>query len=448
MTQHNVTPGNVKSPPSPSGILLSEASRDPLRFLLQLTREYGDVVQFPTAFGPLYLVNHPDHIRAVLHGSTYVRVSMLRMGLGEGLLTSEGSYWRSQRRRMQPAVHQQCIKSLDSVITDTTGELLQGWRGFSDSGQTFDVAAEMTRLTLRIIGKALFGVDFASKADSIGKSITTMLEYLKQLSFFAPSNNITPSHNRLFQEGMRTIDKLVYGIIEDRRKGEKRHDLLGLLLEQNGTRSSLSDRQVRDEIVTLFIAGHETTANMLAWTWYLLADHPEVEQRLHRELDGVLGGRIAGFQDLAKLSYTKMVIQESMRIYPPVLLLYRQSPVDQEVGGFHIPANTTVAVSPYAAHRHPAFWEEPDRFDPERFTSERHSKRPHYAYFPFGGGPHLCLGNVLAMMEGTLILATIAQRYLLRLEPGQRVEPDPFITLRLRHGLRIKLEPVRAPAKE
>jgi len=429
------------SPPGPSGALPPEASGDPLRFLLQLTREFGDVVQFPTVFGPLYLVNHPDYIRAVLHGSSYVRVSMLKMGLGEGLLTSEGSYWRSQRRRMQPAFHQQCIESLDSVITDATGELVREWRRFSDSGQTFDVAAEMMRLTLRIIGKALFGVDFAPKADRISKSITTMLEFLKQLSFFAPSNTITSSHNRLFQEGMRTIDKIVYGIIEDRRKGEKRHDLLGLLLEQNGARSSLSDRQVRDEIVTLFIAGHETTAIMLSWTWYLLANHPEVEQRLHRELDAVLGGRSAGFHDLAKLPYTKMVIQESMRIYPPVLLLYRKALADQEVGGFFIPANTTVAVSPYTAHRHPGFWEEPERFDPERFTSERHSKRPQYAYFPFGGGPHLCMGNVLAMMEGTLILATIAQRYSLRLAPGQRVEPDPFITLRLRHGLRIKLEP-------
>ena len=430
------------APPGPSGILLSEASRDPLRFLLQLTREYGDVVQFPTAFGPLYLVNHPDDIRAVLHSSTSVRVSMLKMGLGEGLLTSEGSYWRSQRRRMQPAFHQQCLESLDALITGTTVELMRGWREFSESGQAVDVAAEMTRLTLRIIGKALLGVDFASKADSISKAIGTMLECLKQLSFFAPSNTITPSHNRLFQEAMTTIDTLVYGIIENRRKGERRHDLLALLLgEENGAKNPLSDRQVRDEIVTMFIAGHETTANMLAWTWYLLSEHPEVEHRLHSELDRLLGGRLPGNQDVAKLSYTKMVIQESMRIYPPVLLLYRKSLVDRRVGDFHIPANSIVAVSPYTAHRHPGFWEEPGRFDPERFTSERHSKRPQYAYFPFGGGPHLCMGKVLAMMEGVLILATIAQNHFLRLGPGERVEPDPFITFRLSHGLRMTLEP-------
>jgi cytochrome P450 len=430
-----------RPPPVASSDLVFRVARDPLSFLLQVTRDYGDVVQFPTAFGPLYLVNHPDYIRAVLHSSASFRVSMLKMGLGEGLLTSEGSYWRLQRRRMQPAFHQQCIESLDSVITEATGELVRGWRRFSDSGQTFDVAAEMNRLTLRIIGKVLFGVDFASTADRISNAITTMLEYLKQLSFFAPSNTITPSQSRLFQEGMRTIDKLVYGIIEDRRKGGTRHDLLGLLLEDNGTRNSLSDRQVRDEFVTMFIAGHETTANMLSWTWYLLGKHLEVEERLHSEIDNLLGGRIAGFQDLAELPYTKMVIQESMRIYPPVLLLYRKALVDQELGGFFIPANTTVAVSPYTAHRDPRFWEEPDRFDPERFTPERHSKRPNYAYFPFGGGPHLCMGNVFAMMEGTLILAAIAQRYSLRLEPGQAVEPDPFITFRLRHGLRVALEP-------
>lgn len=432
-----------KSAPVASSSVLSMAAADPLSFLLQITRDYGDVVQFPTAFGPLYLVNHPDYIRAVLHSTASFRVSMLKMGLGEGLLTSEGSYWRSQRRRMQPAFHQQCIESLDSVITEATGELVRGWQRFSASSQTFDVAAEMTRLTLRIIGKALLGVDFAATADSISSAITTMLAYLKQLSFFAPSNTITPSQSRLFQDGIRTIDKLVYGIIEARRKGEKGHDLLGLLLEENGTGQSLSNRQVRDEVVTMFIAGHETTANMLSWTWYLLAKHPEVEQQLHNEIDRLLVGRIASFQDLATLSYTKMVIQESMRIYPPVLLLYRKALADQELGGFFIPANSTVAVSPYTTHRHPLFWEEPDRFDPERFTPERCSKRPHYAYFPFGGGPHLCMGNVLAMMEGMLILATIAQHYSLRLEPGQRVAPDPFITFRLSHGLRVTLEPRR-----
>jgi cytochrome P450 len=179
---------------------------------------------------------------------------------------------------------------------------------------------------------------------------------------------------------------------------------------------------------------------MLSWVWYLLAGHPEVEQRLHRELDAALDGRVAGFPDLPKLPYTKMVIQEAMRLYPPVLLLYRKSLIDRKLGDFSIPANTTLALSPYTTHRDARFWEEADRFDPERFTSERHSKRPHYAYFPFGGGPHLCMGNALAMMEGTLILATIAQRYSLRLEPGQRVDPDPFITLRLRHGLRVTLE--------
>jgi cytochrome P450 len=446
MHSDNVSTSNRisgKAAPIVSSRLLSLAAADPLSFLLQITRNHGDVVQFPTAFGPLYLVNHPDYIRTVLHSTASFRVSMLKMGLGEGLLTSEGAYWRSQRRRMQPAFHQQCIESLDSVITEATGELVRGWRRFSASSQTFDVAAEMTRLTLRIIGKALLGVDFAATADSISRAITTMLTYLKQLSFFAPSNTITASQSRLFQDGIRTIDKLVYGIIEERRKGEKRHDLLGLLLEENGTGHSLSDRQVRDEVVTMFIAGHETTANMLSWTWYLLAKHREAEQHLHSEIDRLLVGRVARFQDLATLAYTKMVIQESMRIYPPVLLLYRKVLVNQELGGFFIPANSTVAVSPYTTHRHPLFWEEPDRFDPERFTPEQCSKRPHYAYFPFGGGPHLCMGNVLAMMEGMLILATIAQHYSLRLEPGQRVEPDPFITFRLSHGLWVTLEPRR-----
>ncbi|HWO43958.1 MAG TPA: cytochrome P450 [Candidatus Eisenbacteria bacterium] len=440
MTRDALPSTSRTAPPGVPRELVSRAARDPLAFLLRITREYGDVAQFPTAFGPLYLVNHPEYVRAVLHSSTSVRVSMLKMGLGEGLLTSEGSYWRSQRRRMQPAFHQQCMESFASIISDTTKELLQQWEPAADSGDVIDVAAEMNRLTLRIIGKALFGVDFAPVAEKLSTAITTMLAHLKQLSFFAPSNTISGSRQRLFQKGMKTIDDVVYGIIAERRKGEERRDFLGLLLDADGAQNVLSDRQVRDEVVTMFIAGHETTANMLAWTWYLLARHPEVERRLYREIDGLLAGRMPGFQDVPKLPYTKMVIQESMRIYPPVVLLYRKVFADREFGGFFIPSGSTIAVSPYTTHRHPDFWEDAERFDPERFTPERHANRPHYAYFPFGGGPHLCMGNVFAMMEGAVILSAIAARYSLRLEPGEPVEPDPFITLRLRSGLRMSLE--------
>jgi cytochrome P450 len=427
------------APPSVPRELASGVGHDPLPFLLRITRDYGDVVQFPTAFGQFCLVNHPDQVRTVLHDGAFVRVSLLKMGFGEGLLSTDGPYWRSQRRRMQPAFHHQCIESFAAIVGDEAARLVETWRPLAGSGEALDVSAEMNLLTLRIIGKALFGVDFAPVAAEISAAITTMLDHLKQLSFFVPTQMITRKGDRLFQQSKQTLDDMIYGIIRERRRSERRHDLLDLLLDGTGTEAGLTDQQVRDEFITMFIAGHETTANMLSWTWQALSTHPDVETRFHREVDGLLSGRDACFQDVAKLPYTAMLMQESMRLYPPVLLIYRRVLADQEVGEFVIPAGTTVGASPYTTHRHPAFWEDPERFDPERFTAERHSKRPFYAYFPFGGGPHRCVGNVFAMMEGALILATIARSYSLRLVDGRRAEADPFITLRLRDGLPMTL---------
>ncbi|MGH7824576.1 MAG: cytochrome P450 [Candidatus Binatia bacterium] len=445
MDKQSLTPLNpslLKAPPGPSAPLSPDAFKDPLQFLLSLNRDYGDVAQFPSAYGPVYLVNHPDFIRDIFHDGAYVRVSLLKMALGEGVLTSEGAYWRSQRRQMQPAFHRECIASLDTLITDATHEMAQEWRPFVDSGQPVDINNEMTRLTLRIIGKALFSVDFVAIAGVISNAITTCLECVEELWIFASTQNVSSSFNLRFREAMRTLDEIVLDLIKQRRRNkESSNDLLDLLLAaetENG--QPLSDRQVRDEIVTMLLAGHETTANMLAWTWFLLSEHPVVERELCRELSAAIGKRTAKSQDLVNLPYAKMIIQESMRLYPPVWILFRKALVDHRVGDYLIPANTMVALSAYAMHRHPCYWDKPDQFDPERFSPDRASDLPHYAYFPFGGGPHLCMGNHFATMEGILVLATVAQHYRFRRISGHPVEPKPFITLRLRHGLRMTLE--------
>jgi cytochrome P450 len=439
------TIANPHSPPGPAGTVPSSDLADPLRFILSLAREYGDIAQFPTAFGPVYLVNHPDYIRDIFHDGGYLRVSLLKMALGEGVLTSEGTYWRAQRRRMQPAFHQECIESFDTLITDATREMMQEWQPCAESGQPIDVAAEMTRLTLKIIGKALFSVDFSPMADTLSRAITTCLECVEELWIFSSSRTVSSSFHARFRDAMRTIDELVFTVIKERRrKNEKINDLLSLLLPtEKHKHGSLSNRQVRDEIVTMLLAGHETTANMLAWTWFLLSEHSDVETKFRRELDTALGTRTAKSADLPNLPYARMVLQESMRIYPPVWILFRKALANHTVGGYHIPAHSMVALSSYAMHRHPQYWDDPERFDPERFSRDRYSDLPHYTYFPFGGGPHLCMGNHLAMMEASLVMATIAQRYHLALVPGHPVEPNPVITLRQRYGMRMTLVPVQ-----
>lgn len=261
---------------------------------------------------------------------------------------------------------------------------------------------------------------------------------------FPPLSVPTP-RNRRINAAIHTLDAIVQGLIQERRqRAIERGDVLSLLLlaRDEETGQGMSDQQVRDEVMTLLFAGHETTSNLLAWTWFLLATHPEVEQRLQAELDAVLGGRLPTVEDLAHLPYGHRVLEETLRLYPPAWSLARKALVDDKVGGYVLPASTIILMSPYVTHRHPAFWEEPERFDPDRFTPERVAVRPRYAYFPFGGGPRQCIGNTFALMEAHLILATVAQRYRLRLVPDHPVEPQALLTLRPRDGLPMLLEGV------
>lgn len=418
----------------------SEIQRDPLGFLTR-TQKLGEVVRLRFLFSPAYLISHPESIKHVLqenarnYNKDLITYTMFKPFLGQGLLTNDGQAWLHQRRLMQPAFHRKRLATYGTLMTEAT----ERWQACSERGVPLQMEEEMMRLTLRIVGQTLFSLDLSQETSTVGAAVTTVLNLFGDYVFrpFPPLGIPTP-RNRRMQMAIRTIDQLVYRIIAERRTLQTdTGDLLSMLLlaqdEETGQR--MNDRQVRDEVQTLLLAGHETTANTLTWTWYLLSEHPEVELRLHAELNNVLGGRVPTVEDLPDLSYTRMVLEEALRLYPAAPFLSRKAVAADELRGCHIPANSMVMISPYAMHRHPAFWEEPLRFEPERFEPERATARPAYAYFPFGGGPRVCIGNSFAMMEAQLILSTVAQRYQLRLIPGHPVESQMVVTLRPRYGL-------------
>ncbi len=422
----------------------SEMQRDPLEFLLR-TQKLGEVVRLRFLFSPAYLISHPASIKYVLqqHARNYnkdlITYTMFQPFLGQGLLTNDGQSWLHQRRLIQPAFHRKRLTAYGTLMTDATVAMLERWQACSERGTPLQMEEEMMRLTLRIVGQALFSLDLSQETSTVGPAVTTVLELFGDYVFrpFPPLGVPTP-RNRRMQLAIRALDQMVYRMIAERRMLQTdTGDLLSMLLlaQDEETGQGMNDRQVRDEILTLLLAGHETTANTLTWTWYLLSEYPEVERRLHAELNEVLGGRVPTVEDLPDLKYTRMVLEEALRLYPPAPLLSRKAIAADELQGYLIAANSMIMISPYATHRHPAFWEEPERFDPERFTPERSAARPAYAYFPFGGGPRICIGNHFAMMEAQLILSTVAQRYQLRLIPGHPVEPQMVVTLRPRSGL-------------
>jgi cytochrome P450 len=304
----------------------------------------------------------------------------------------------------------------------------------------------MMRLTLTIVCQTLFSSDISTEADEVGQALTTVLKHTidRMQSLFDLAEILPLPENRRFYEALRTLDQVVYGMIKERRRsGRDTGDLLSMLVfaRDEETGQSMSDKQLRDEVMTIFLAGHETTANALGWTWYLLSRHPEVTRRLEAELAEVLDGRTPTLDDLSKLNYTSMVIQEAMRLYPPAWIIGRNAVEADQIDGYDIPADSSIILSPYVTHRHPGFWDNPEGFDPERFSPQQTKDRPYFAYFPFGGGPRLCIGNNFALMEAKLVLATVAQRYRLELVPGHPVEPEPLVTLRPKYGLLMTLRP-------
>jgi cytochrome P450 len=345
---------------------------------------------------------------------------------------------------MQPVFHRQRIAGFARLMTAAALEMLARWE--AETVERCDLADEMMRLTLAIVGRALFSIDLAREAHAVGPAFTTVNRHLGQFNLMLLLPFLPTRANRRFRKAVAELDQVVWRVIGERRKsgadGEDRGDLLSMLLAARDadTGEGMSDRQLRDEIITLMLAGYETTANALTWTFYLLAQNADAERRLHEEVDAVLGARPPEADDLPRLVWTRMVIEEAMRLYPPAWIVTRGAIEDDELAGHRIAAGSIVMASPWVTHRHPDFWPEPERFDPERFSPERAAGRHRYAYFPFGGGPRLCIGSGFAMTEAQLILATVAQRHRFRLEPGYRATPEPLITLRPRGGMPVTVE--------
>jgi cytochrome P450 len=387
------------------------------------------------------------------------RLQLAKALLGEGLVTSEGDLHDKQRRIIQPIFHPKQIATYGKVITDYTVNLNQKWK----DGDTVDILKEMMQLTLSIICKSVLNYDVESEAEDVGKALTTCRNYSKRLQ--SPLGHVLSKIPILpevkgAKKAREKLDKLVYSLIKERRKGfesniKSYNDLLTRLLQaqdstvENMTSASdtsrsfsrMSDIQVRDEVMTIFIAGHETTANALTWTFYLLSQNPNVEKKLLDELGSVINSdKTPTVDDMPKLKFTEKVLRESMRLYPPVWTIGRSVNNEYTLGKYTIPAGSTILMSQYVMHHDPRYYNEPDRFDPERWNSDTRSSLPRFSYFPFGGGIRACIGEPFAWMEGILVLATIIRQWKMRLVRGQRVELDPAITLRPKYGMKMKLE--------
>jgi cytochrome P450 len=444
-----------REPPSPPGHLLvgnaPELSAGPLDFVVRARRDYGDVVRLRFPFVRAYLVAHPDDIKHILQDNheNYTKENidyrLLRRGLGKGLLTSDGPYWTRQRRLIQPIFLRERVAQMGELMAQEAQRLVRDWEQRVGGGKPFDVAAEMTRVTLAIVARALFSLDVAHYARVIGESLTTMNEAMAQAGFSALLPFLPSRSNRRTRSARRALDSVIWKVIAERRKStDWPDDLLSLLLSARDqqTGKPLSDIQVRDEVATFLLAGHETTANALAWTWYLLGCNPQCEARLHAEVAEVLRGRAPCVADLPRLRYATMVIGESLRMYPPAWAISRSNLEEDELGGYRIRRGSLIYISQYVTHRHPDFWPDPDYFDPERFTPERSPARPKYAYFPFSGGPRACIGSQFALAEAVLILCSIAQRWRLKLVPEHPVQMYPLITLRPRFGIQVTAHPL------
>jgi len=423
------------------------AFRDrPLDLVVRAT-QYGDLVRWRFGWMWFYQANHPNMIHDVLvkraasfHKTPRIK-QVLGAVLGEGLLTSDGEEWRSHRRLVQPAFHSSRIEAYGAVMTEYTESMMRDWV----TGGEVDMRHEMMKLTLGIVAKTLFDADIdGDLSERVGQAVTVTQEHgneqfrrLMTLPRWVPT-----AGNRRSQAAVKDLDSILSEIIRARRtSGEDRGDLLSMLLlardEDSG--AGLTDRQVRDEAMTLFLAGHETTAVALTWTWVLLDQDPGVRQRLENEVDEVLQGRPPDVKDLPNLPYVKQVIEEAMRLYPPAWTIGRQAVEAVDIGPYHLDPGSIVLVSPYAVHRQPEYFPEAETFDPDRFSPERERDLPRYAYIPFGGGPRICIGNNFAMQEACLILAAMVQKVRLSLVPGTDLTPDPLITLRPKYPILMRL---------
>ena len=438
----------MRYPPGPAGFSLRHflaLRRHPLAAMRTLWREYGDLAH--VRFGPqhVYLVCEPDLIQQILvtHSRQFIKGRVLQKAkrvLGEGLLTSEGDFHLRQRRLVQPAFHRERLASYAGQMVECALRHRSRWR----DGESRDVAGDMMRLTLAIVGRTLFSADVEDEAGEIGIALTRIVSAFDRfmLPWYELLEKLPTRRARETREARATLDRIIFGLIDERRRSGQDHgDLLSMLLlatDPEGDGGGMTDQQVRDEALTLFLAGHETTANALTWTWYLLSQHPNAYAKMLAEVTTELGGRAPGFEDLPRLKYTEAVFAESMRLYPPAWTVARMNPAEYPLRDYRVPARSLLVMPVAILHRHPKYWPEPDRFWPERWA-EKDESRPKFAYFPFGGGPRLCVGERFAWMEGVLLLATLVQKWRYELEPGHAVEELPQITLRPKNGLRMRL---------
>jgi cytochrome P450 len=402
------------------------------------------------------LIAHPDGVRQVLQENVknytkdHISYGMVRWIVGNGLVSSQGSFWLRQRRLAQPAFHRQRVAAMGRQMTEATREMMERWEAHAASGEPLGIVQEMMQLTLRIVGDALFGTQVNAQASKIGHAFDVVSEqFVTRFRTFRILPPVLPTrYDRELRTAIQTMERVVYDLIaERRRRNEDTGDLLSMfmLARDEETGEQMDDKQLRDEVLTMLLAGHETTATTLSWVWAMLEQHPEVEAKLHAELDEVLGGRLPGVEDLPRLHYTRMVVDETLRLFPPVYVLSRDVKQDDVIGGYRIRAGTAVDISPWLTHRHPEFWEEPEAFRPERFSPEQVARRPRFAYFPFSGGPRQCIGNGFALMEAQLILASVAQHFQLRATADSPPVPEPLVTLRPKGGLTMRLQR-RAPS--
>jgi cytochrome P450 len=425
--------------PLPRGTVRDFMQR-PLEFLLHAREQFGDVVRFQVGPYVTHLVFHPDQVTHILRDQqkNYLRdwqYNFLRRLFGENLVVSEGNFWRRQRRLAQPAFHHQRLPAYASVMIDATGKLMQQWEQAADGEGVVEVAPAMSRLALEIAGRTLFGQDLSREADAVGNAfgeVRKYLDYRFNHRFTSLPVSWPTARNRQFKRGMKELTDIVLLLIRMHRQGAiDRDDLLSMLMQARDeeTGEQMTEQQMCIEALTFLIAGHETTAKGLAWTLYLLASNPEVRTRLHREIETELAAERPTIEQLPRLASTRMAIEEALRLYPPVWVVTRQAMADDEFNGFHIPAKSSVVLSPYVTHRHPQFWQQPDLFDIERFAPERADSRPKGAFFPFIYGPHQCIGMEFAMLEMCLVITMVVQRFDFNLVPEQNIRPTAALTL-------------------
>ena len=434
-----VAPGISHNIPLPYGAW-GAFLRDPLEFQLRARERFGDVFRFRV--GPLvnHFLYHPEHVRRVLHEhqKNYLRgwhYRILRRLFGDNLTASEGAFWLRQRRLAQPAFHRQRLPEYADVMVEAASALVSRWRTIADGEKQIEARREMSRLTLAITSRTLFDRDVSHEADEVGQAFRVMGQYFEHIFHHpvsTPPTWVPTPMNRRFNQAVSTLNEVVTAIIRERRgDAADRGDLLSMLVQARDeeTGEQMSDDQLRSEVLNFLLAGYETTATALTWTWYLLASHAPIRQRVREEVNTVIGDRLPNAADAPHLQLTRAVIQESLRLYPPVWAIPRRAVADDEMGGFRIPAGSTVVLCPFITHRHPAFWESPEGFDPGRFTAERVASRPKGAYFPFLGGPHLCIGNDFALLAMQLVVARVLQEFDVGLRPGQAIRPTGALGL-------------------